>query len=90
MFLLFTALNGDTETRLEYSWTPFLTLTLMLQLPPPSLPLSVNSAAALEERTGHYEKPLMSVWRGVLWCAAYYSHSSGPGDTWQADSQQVV
>lgn len=56
----------------------------------PSLSFSVNPVVALEERPGHYEKPLMSVWCGVLWCTAYYSHSSELGDTWQADSQQVV
>lgn len=55
-----------------------------------SLPLSAIPAAALEERPVHYEEPLMSAWRGVLWCTAYYSHSSEAGDTWQADSQQVV
>lgn len=86
MFLLFTALNGDTETRLEYSWYPFLTLALQ---PPPR---SLSSSMWIHWRNvpGHYEKPLMRVWRGVLWCATYYSHSSEPGDTWQADSQQVV
>lgn len=81
MFLLFTA------TRLEYSRAPFLT-PLALQLPPTYL--AGSPASALEERPQHYEKPLMSAWHGMLWCAAYYTHSSESGDTWQADSQQVV
>lgn len=88
MFLLFTALNGDRNkvgvfmNTISHSRTTTTT--------PFSLSLSANPTVALEERPRHYEKPLMSVWRGVLWCAAYYSHSSEPGDTWQADSQQVV
>lgn len=31
-----------------------------------SLSLVVNPSAASQERPGHYEKPLMSAWRGVL------------------------
>ena len=33
---------------------------------PFSLLPSVNPVTVLEERPGHYEKPLMSVWRGVV------------------------
>ena len=47
-----------------------------LQPPPPSP--SPSPWIRRWERPGHYEKPLMSVWRGVLWCATYYSHSSEP------------
>lgn len=58
MFLLFTA------TRLKCSQAPFLTpLTLQLQ---PSTLLFGSPASALEERPQHYEKPLMSAWRGML------------------------
>lgn len=91
MFLLFTASNGDKNKVGAFMNTISHFHSRATTTPPPVfLPLSENTVVALEERPGHYEKPLMSVWRGVLWCAAYYSHSSGLGDTWQADSQQVV
>lgn len=46
-----------------------------------SLPLSVNPAAALEERPGHYEMPLMSVWRGVACCDA--RHITAIHQSWE-------
>lgn len=66
MFLLFTALNGDTETRLEHSWTPFLTLTL--QLPPPSRSLSLSLCERCCRRIGGTSPAL---WEAINECVAW-------------------
>ncbi len=60
VFPLFPAVNGDTEARLEHSWTPFLTRAP--QLPPPSL------SPTLYEFIGGTSRAL---WEAINECVAW-------------------
>lgn len=69
VFLLFTALNGDTETRLEYSWTPFL--TLMLRLLPPLSSLSLHLSLSLCESCRGIGGTSRALWEAINECVAW-------------------